>query len=212
MGPLSLPDVEPRQLHCRIGMLGAVMRRRDFIGLLGGAAALPFALRAQSNGTRRIGVLITTSADDREGQRRLRAFREGLQSRGWLEGKNVRLEIYWSVSNTERAEATVKEIMVLGPDLILTSGTPGTAAAHRATSTIPVVFTGISEPIEQGFVQSLAHPGGNITGLANLEPSLGGKWVELLKEIAPNVTRIAIIFNPQTAPAILVASGAADEA
>jgi putative tryptophan/tyrosine transport system substrate-binding protein len=189
------------------------MKRREFIKLAGRAVAIwPFAARAQSNEPRRIGVLITTAADDREGQRRLRAFREGLESRGWLEGKNVRLEIYWSVSNPERAEAAVKEVMALAPDLILTSGTPGTAAAYRATAKIPVVFTGISEPIEQGFVQSLAHPGGNITGLANLEPSLGGKWVELLKEIAPNVTRIAIIFNPQTAPAILVASGAADEA
>jgi putative ABC transport system substrate-binding protein len=189
------------------------MRRREFIALLGGAAASwPLATRAQQNDpVRRIGVLMSI-ADDREGQRRLSAFREGLEKRGWAEGKNIRIDVNWSVSDAERARSVVNELIGRTPDLVLTSGTPATSALHRATAAIPVVFTIVSEPIEQGFVQSLAHPGGNITGFANLEPSLGGKWIELLKEIAPNVTRVAILFNPQTAPAAIVMSRSGDEA
>jgi ABC-type uncharacterized transport system substrate-binding protein len=189
------------------------MKRREFILAVGNAAAVwPLAARAQQNEpVRRIGVLMTT-ADDREGQRRLSAFREGLEKRGWSEGRNIRVEVNWSVSEVERARSVVNELVGHAPDLILTSGTPATSALHQATTAIPVVFTVVSEPIEQGFVQSLAHPGGNITGFANLEPSLGGKWIELLKEIAPNVTRIATMFNPQTAPAAIVNSRSADEA
>ena len=188
------------------------MRRREFIMLAGGlAVAWPFVARAQQSTTRRIGVLMTT-ADDREGQRRLGAFREGLEKRGWAEGKNISIEVNWSVSDAERARSVVNELIGRAPDLILTSGTPATSALHQVATAIPIVFTVVSEPIQQGFVQSLAHPGGNITGFANLEPSLGGKWVELLKEIAPSVTRVAIIFNPQTAPAAIVMSRSADEA
>ena len=189
------------------------MKRREFITLLGGAAASwPLAGRAQQNEPlRRIGVLMTT-ADDREGQRRLSAFREGLEKRGWAEGKNVSIEVNWSVSDPERARSVVDELIGRAPELILTSGTPATSAVHRARPAIPVIFTVVSEPIEQGFVQSLAHPGGNMTGFANLEPSLGGKWIELLKEIAPDVTRVAIMFNPQAAPAAIVMSRSADEA
>ncbi len=188
------------------------MKRREFILALGGAAAWPVAARAQQNETvRRIGVLMTT-ADDPEGQRRLSAFREGLGKRGWMEGKNISIEVNWSVSDAERARSVVDELIARAPDLILTSGTPATSALHHTRAATPVVFTVVSEPIEQGFVQSLAHPGGNITGFANLEPSLGGKWIELLKEIAPNVTRVAIIFNPQTAPAAIVTSRSADQA
>jgi putative ABC transport system substrate-binding protein len=153
-----------------------------------------------------------STADDREGQRRLSAFREVLEKRGWMEGENIRIEVNWSVSNTEAAGAAVKDLLGRAPDLILTSGTSATSAAHRATAVIPMIFTVVSEPVEQGFVKSLPHPGGNITGFTNLEPSLSGKWIELLKEIAPSVSRVAIIFNPQTAPATFVASRSADEA
>jgi len=189
------------------------MKRREVILALGGAAvAWPLAAQAQQNEpTRRIGVLMTT-ADDPEGQRRLSAFREGLEKRGWVESKNIRIEVNWSVSDAERARSVVDELIGRAPDLILTSGTPATSALHHARTAIPVVFTVVSEPIEQGFVQSLARPGGNITGFTNLEPGLGGKWIELLKEIAPKVTRAAIIFNPQTAPAAIVTSRSADEA
>src|ERR1700730_18188120 len=189
------------------------MKRRKIHTLLGGAAASwPLGARAQQNEPlRRIGVLMTT-ADDREGQRRLSAFREGLEKRGWAESKNIRIEVNWSVSDAERARSVVNELIGRAPDLFLTSGSPATSALYQARTAIPVVFTVVSEPIEQGFVQSLAHPGGNFTGFANLEPSLGGKWIELLKEIAPTVTRVAIIFNPQTAPAAIVMSRSADEA
>jgi putative tryptophan/tyrosine transport system substrate-binding protein len=189
------------------------MQRREFISLLGGGAAgWSFSARAQQNEPlRRIGVLMTT-ADDREGQRRLNAFREGLEKRGWSEGKNIRIEVNWSVSDPERARSVVNEVIGRAPDLILTSGTSATTALHQARPAIPVVFTVVSEPVEEGFVKSLAHPGGNMTGFTNLEPSLGGKWIELLKEIAPNVTRVAIIFNPQTAPAVIIRSRSADEA
>jgi putative tryptophan/tyrosine transport system substrate-binding protein len=188
------------------------MWRRDFLALVGGAAAWPLAARAQQNEpVRRIVVLMTT-ADDREGRRRLSAFRQGLEKRGWSEGKNIRIEVNWSVSDPERARSTVNELIGRAPDLILTSGTSATTALHQAKPAIPVVFTVVSEPVEEGFVKSLAHPAGNMTGFSNLEPSLGGKWIELLKEIAPNVTRVAIIFNPQTAPAAFVMSRSADEA
>jgi putative tryptophan/tyrosine transport system substrate-binding protein len=202
--------MSPRYEDVRVGTF---MKRREFITLLGGAAASwPFAARAQqAERIRRIGVLMTT-ADDHEGQRRLSAFREGLEKRGWLEGKNVSIEVNWSVSDPERARSVVNELLGSPPDLILTSGTSATKALHQAAAAIPVVFTVVSEPAKEGFVESLAHPGGNFTGFSNLEPSLGGKWIELLKEIAPNVTRAAIIFNPQTAPAAIVMSRSADEA
>jgi ABC-type uncharacterized transport system substrate-binding protein len=189
------------------------MRRREFIAVLGGAAAgVPFAARAQQNEqVRRIGVLMSI-ADDGEGQRRLSALREGLERRGWIDGKNIRIEVNWSVNDAEQAKSAVNALIGRAPDLILTSGTPAASVSHQATTTIPIVFTVVSEPVEQGFAQSLAYPGGNMTGFTNLEPTLGSKWVELLKEIAPNVTRVAMIFNPQTAPAALVASRSADEA
>src|SRR5437899_12858173 len=159
------------------------MKRREFITLCGGAAVTwPLAARAQQNEpVRRIGVLMTT-ADDREGQRRLSAFREGLGKRGWMEGKNISIEVNWSVSDAERARSVVDELIGRAPDLILTSGTPATSASHRATAAIPVVFTVVSAPIEQGFVQRLAYAGGKITGLANLEPSLGRPAVDPPKD------------------------------
>src|SRR5229473_3754890 len=188
------------------------MRRREFIKLVGGAAAWPLAARAQQGERmRRIGVMMSI-ADDQEGQRRLRALQEGLGKLGWSDGRNIRIEVHWSVTDAERARAVAKELIGRAPDLIVTSGTSATVAAHQATTTVPIVFTVVSEPVEQGLVQSLARPGGNITGFSNLEPSLGGKWIELLKSIAPNVTRIAVIFNPQTAPAPFVMSRSADAA
>jgi putative ABC transport system substrate-binding protein len=189
------------------------MRRREFIALLGGAAAAwPLAARAQwKEPVRRIGVMMSI-ADDAEGQRRLRALQEGLAKLGWSDGKNIRLDVYWSVSDAERARAVAKELIGRAPDLILASGTVATAASHQATAAIPIVFTVVSEPVQQGLVESLARPAGNITGFSNLEPSLGGKWVELLKTIAPNVTGVLVMFNLQTAPATLVRSHSADAA
>lgn len=155
-----------------IGNLASA-QRREFISFLGGGAAgWSFSARAQQNEpVRRIGVLMTT-ADDREGQRRLNAFREGLEKRGWSESKNIRIEVNWSVSDPERARSVVNEVIGRAPDLILTSGTSATTALNQARPAIPVVFTVVSEPVEGGFVKSLAHPGGNMTGFTNLEPSL----------------------------------------
>jgi putative ABC transport system substrate-binding protein len=186
------------------------MKRRTFITLLGGMA-VAWPLSAAAEPIRRIGVMMSI-ADDREGRRRLDALREGLAKLGWVEGKNIQLDVRWAVSSAERAKAVAEELIGRAPDVVLASGHLAAGAIHQATSSIPIVFTVVSEPVEQGLVQSLARPGGNITGFSNLEPSLGGKWIELLKAIAPNVTRVAIIFNPQTTPAPFVLSHSADAA
>jgi putative ABC transport system substrate-binding protein len=187
------------------------MRRREFIALVGGTAVSwsPAALAQQRQ--RRVGVMMSV-ADDDEGQRRLRAFRAGLEHAGWSENRNVRLDVRWSMIDADRAMAAAKELIGAGPDAILTSGTAATAAMRQATDTLPVVFTVVSEPVEQGFVRSLARPGGNMSGFTNFEPSLGAKWVELLKTIAPQVKRAALIFNPQTAPFAALISRSAEAA
>jgi putative ABC transport system substrate-binding protein len=181
---------------------GAIMRRREFITLLGGAAAgWPFAARAQQpERTRRIGVLTNVAADDPEGQARVAAFQRGLQELGWSIGRNVRMDIRWGAANINRASSLAKELVTLQPDLILSQGTPLTAALQRETMTIPIVFVSVSDPVGSGFVKSLASPEGNITGFINFESSLMEKWLELLKEIAPRITQVTVMFNPQTAP------------
>jgi putative tryptophan/tyrosine transport system substrate-binding protein len=188
------------------------MRRRTFISQLGGVAVWPLAANAQrKEQLRRIAVLMSI-ANDREGQRRLNALREGLENLGWSEGRNIQIEVQWSVTDIERARTLAKELISRAPDLIVTSGSPAAVALRAATTTIPVVFAAVAEPLQQGLVQSLAHPGSNITGFSSLQPSLGGKWVELLKTIAPKITRLAIIFNPDTAPAPFVRPNSADAA
>jgi putative ABC transport system substrate-binding protein len=188
------------------------MRRRTFISQLGGVAVWPLTANAQRNDqVRRIAVLMSI-ANDREGQRRLNALREGLEKLGWWEGRNIQIAVKWSVSNIEQARIAAKELINRAPDLIVASGSPATVALHETTTTLPVVFAAMAQPVEQRLVQSLAHPGGNITGFSSLQPSLGGKWVELLKTIAPKVTRLAMIFNPDTAPAPFVRPNSADEA
>ena len=177
------------------------MKRRDFITLLGGtAAAWPLAARAQQRERiRRIGVLMTTS-DDAEGQARLAAFLQGLQEAGWAVGRNARIDLRWGGGDAVRAQSQAKELVGLGVDIILANGTPSLVAATRATDTIPIVFVAVADPVAQGFVRSLAQPGGMITGFGVEEPSMGAKWVEVLKEIAPRVTSITVMFNPDTAP------------
>ena len=174
------------------------MRRREFILLAGGmAAGLPVAARAQQGErVRNIAMLLPGV----EGNPMWRSsFLERLQELGWMEGRNIRIERRWAQGDTGRMRAFAKEFVTLQPDLIVSGNTPITAALLRETRTIPIVFTSVADPVGSGFVESLARPGGNVTGFATLEPSLGGKWVELLKEIAPKVTRIGIIFNPETA-------------
>jgi putative ABC transport system substrate-binding protein len=178
------------------------MRRRDFIGLLGtGAALLPLAsARAQQRGMRRIGFLSANAEADAQPHQFVEAFREGLRENGWTEGRNLKIEFRWAAGDIDRANALARELVDLKPDLIVAHTTPATAALHRATSLIPIVFVVVSDPIGSGFVSSLSRPGGNVTGFVNLEASMASKWIELAKEIAPRLKRAAMVFNPDTAP------------
>jgi putative tryptophan/tyrosine transport system substrate-binding protein len=175
------------------------MRRREFITLLGGAtAAWPLAARAQQRERmRRIGVLVAYAESDPEAQARIAALRQGLRELGWTEGHNLRMELRWGTGDPDRARIFATELMSLTPDLIVAHGTPALTALHRATRTIPVVFVSVIDPVGAGYVQSLALPGGNITGFSTFEPEIGGKWLELLKEIAPGLRRMAGILDPE---------------
>jgi putative ABC transport system substrate-binding protein len=182
---------------------GAAMRRREFIGLIGGiAAAWPLAARAQQpERMRRIGVLMGYPENDREAQARVAAFREGLQKLGWAEGRNIRIDTRWvAPRDAEARQRLAMALVALQPDVIISHGTPNTAALQQQTRTIPIIFASVTDPIGSGFVASLSRPGGNITGFMNMEPTVAGKWLELLKEIAPRVDRVALLFNPATAP------------
>jgi ABC-type uncharacterized transport system substrate-binding protein len=178
-----------------------MIRRRSFMTLLGAAAAWPLAARAQQpERVRRIGMLMAYAASDPEAQLFVRMFIQGLAEFGWIDGKNLRIDLRWAAGDVERIRALAKELVAANPDLILANTTPVTAAFHRETRTIPVVFVIASDPVGDGFIASLARPGGNITGFINLEATMGGKWLELLKEAAPQVKTAALMFNPDTAP------------
>ena len=170
------------------------MRRRDFIALVGSAAAYPLAASAQQGQrVRRIGVLMNLASDDAEEQARIAAFHQGLQQLGWTVGRNVQIDYRWGAGNADRIRKFAAELVALAPDVILSAGSPSVAALQQATRTVPVVFVTVVDPVSSGFVDSLAQPGGNITGFAQYEYSIGGKWLELLKEIAPGITRAAVI-------------------
>jgi putative ABC transport system substrate-binding protein len=177
------------------------MKRREFITLLGGAAAAwPLAARAQQpDRVRRIGVLMGI-ADDFEGQARIAVFRHTLQALGWSEGRNIQFIYRWSGGDVAHARQFAKELLDLRSDVILTNSTPVTVAVRDTTRMTPTVFVQVSDPVGAGVVQSLTRPGGNLTGFTNFDPSTAGKWLELLKRLAPNITRIAYLFNPNTAP------------
>jgi ABC-type uncharacterized transport system substrate-binding protein len=170
-------------------------RRRQFLTLLGGAAAgWPFAARAQQPGqVRRIGVLMNLAADDPEALGRITAFVQGLQELGWTDGRNVRIDTRWGAGDADRFRRYAGELVALGPDVILSSGTPSVAALQQATRSVPIVFVQAVDPVGSGFVVSLARPGGNITGFSVFEYGISGKWLELLKEISPRVTRAAVL-------------------
>ncbi len=178
------------------------MKRREFITLLGGAAAMcPLAARAQqSERVWRMGVLWAFRENAPEANALLSALTQGLSELGWIDGRNMRLDVRWAGDSVERMRLFAKDLVDLQPDVIHTTSTPATAALQQATQTIPIVFAGISDPVGAGFVSSLAHPGANLTGFINIEASLVGKWLELLTDIAPGITRAALIFNPETAP------------
>src|SRR5215468_10836614 len=176
------------------------MRRRELITLLCGAAVWPLAARAQQpERMRRIGVLMGYAENDWEAQAWLAAFREALQKLGWTEGRNVRIDTRWSRADTEMMKRFAQELVALQPDLILSQVTPTTAALLQQTRTIPIVFAMVADPVGSGFVANMSRPGGQVTGFTTLEGSLGGKWLELLKEVAPRIARVAVLFNPTTA-------------
>jgi putative ABC transport system substrate-binding protein len=180
------------------------MRRRAFIGLIGGAAAgWPlFALAQQSDRMRRVGVLTNLAESDPEGHARDAAFREVLQQSGWVEGRNLQIEYRWTAGDPERARKHAQELAALAPDVILTTGSAGLVPLLQVTRTIPIVFTVVPDPVGAGFVDSLARPGGNATGFSQFEFGLSAKWLELLKEIAPGVTRAAVLREPGLTAAI----------
>src|SRR5262245_5851020 len=177
------------------------MRRRDFIAAVGGAAAWPLAARAQQGERlRRIGALMAYAESDPEGQALLRAFTEALDKLGWKAGHNVLIDWRWAGGSVERMQLFAKELVRLRPNAILANTTPVIAALQKETRTLPVIFVVVSDPIAAGCATSLARPGGNMTGFLHLEASVGGKWLGLLKEVAPRLGRAAIMFNPDTAP------------
>jgi putative tryptophan/tyrosine transport system substrate-binding protein len=192
-GMLSRPPPGHRMQFDQLG-------RREFMTLLGGAAAAwPLAARAQQGERmRRIGVFMSLAADDKQGQARLAAFLQGLQELGWTDGRNVRIDVRWGTGDAGRNRRHAAELVELAPDVILASGGSIVGILLQATSTVPIVFTQTPDPVGAGFVESLARPGGNATGFSIFDYSLGGKWLELLKEVAPRVTRVAVIRDPAT--------------
>jgi putative ABC transport system substrate-binding protein len=178
------------------------LNRREFITLLGGAAAWPLTARAQQpERKRRIGVLMGYAESDLDAQARLAAFRDGLQKLGWAEGRNIQIDTRWPIpADLESMQRFAKELVTLQPDVILSHITPTTTALLQQTRTIPIVFATVADPVGSGFVASFSRPGGNVTGFTSIEPTMAGKWLELLKEIAPRVARVALLFNPVTAP------------
>jgi len=178
------------------------MTRRQFIAMLGsGAAAWPVVARAQqSDRMRRIGALMGGDENDAQLNARLSEFMKGLAELGWRDGRNLQIDVRWGGADADRMRMSAKELVALQPDVILAQGTAPTAALQRETRTIPIVFAGAADPVGDGFVASLARPDGNITGFINIEPEMGGKWLQLLTEIALRIKRVAIMFNPDTAP------------
>jgi putative tryptophan/tyrosine transport system substrate-binding protein len=180
------------------------LRRRDFIAFVGSAAAAwPLAARAQLPvGVRRIGMLMAYAESDREGQAFVATFKEALGKLGWAEGRSIQIDVRWAPASSDEAQRQqfAQELIAFQPDLIVSHGTPNTTTLHQKTRTVPIIFVNASDPIGSGFVTSFPRPGGNITGFITMEPTMAGKWVELLKEIAPRTTNCALLFNPETAP------------
>src|SRR6266404_2337216 len=180
---------------------GEGMRRREFITLIGSATAWPLIAGAQqADAMRRIGVMINLPEADRPGRAQADALREGLRELGWTEGRNIRIDLYWDVAEPGRAQAVARDVVATRPDLICSIATPATAAVVQLTKTIPIVFANVADPVALGFVASYTRTGGNVTGFSAFEPSMGSKWVEILHDLDPRIRRIAILFNPDTAP------------
>jgi putative tryptophan/tyrosine transport system substrate-binding protein len=180
------------------------MRRREFITFVGGVGAWPFASYAAmaqpSDRVRQIAMLSGFSATDPEAQARIAALQQGLKELGWTEGRNVGIEFRWGIGGAEQMRKFARELVDLKPDLILGMTTPAVTALVQETKTIPILFLNIVDPLGRGFISNMARPGGNVTGFLNFEFSMGGKWLETLQQIAPAVKRVALLFNPDTAP------------
>ena len=177
------------------------LKRREFITLLGGAAAWPLAARAQqTERMRRVSLLLGITENDPEAQSRVKAFKQGLRDLGWIDGRNIRVDSRFAASDPVRIKEYVAEFVQLAPDVIVGNSSPVIAALRQATTTIPIVFAVVNDPVGQGFVSSLSRPGGNITGFSFIEFSMVGKWVGLLKDVSPDLWRVALMFNPDTAP------------
>jgi putative ABC transport system substrate-binding protein len=172
------------------------MRRREFLGVLGGATAWPLAARPQAERIRHIGVLMNLAADSKQGQARVAAFLQALQQLGWIDGRNVRAHIRWTAANAVNIRKYAEELIAIAPDAILAPGSATLGPLLQATRVVPIVFVHVPDPVGAGFVDSLARPGGNTTGFVVHEYSMSAKWLELLKQIAPNVTRVAVIRDP----------------
>jgi putative tryptophan/tyrosine transport system substrate-binding protein len=189
------------------------VRRRGFIAVIGGAAAWPRAGHAQrAERMRRVGVWLPQSENHPEARARVAAVERALAGFGWVEGKNIRIDYRFAANNPTLFKTYAAELVELSPDVILVASSPGLAAVRERTRAIPIVFVNVSEPVGQGFVQSLARPGGNITGFTDADAQLMGKWLQLLKDVAPSVTRVAVIFNPDTAPFAALYNGAIETA
>jgi putative tryptophan/tyrosine transport system substrate-binding protein len=179
------------------------MRRRKFITLLGAALALPGAALAQDGArTRKLGILVNLDSDDDEGKARINAFTQQLNRCGWIEGRNLQIAIRWAGENTERYREFAKELIAFKPDALLASASPSVAALQQVTRDVPIIFANVIDPVGAGFVVSLARPGGNTTGFTAFEYSISGKWLELLKEVAPNLRRVAVVRDPLIAAGI----------
>jgi putative tryptophan/tyrosine transport system substrate-binding protein len=178
------------------------VRRRQFITIVGGAAAAwPLTARAQQpERMRRIGVLSNTGESDPEAQLMVAALHQALRELGWVEGRNIRIDHRWAAGNPGRITDLAKQLVALQPDALVAHTSVPVIALRKETTTIPIVFVQVADPIGSGFITNLAHPGGNITGFSSFEPSMGGKWVEMLKEVAPGTSRMTFLFNPKTAP------------
>jgi putative ABC transport system substrate-binding protein len=178
-----------------------MMRRREFISALGGAAAWPLAARAQQGErVRRIGVLMNGTATEAVPQSYVAEFAQALRQLGWIEGRNLRVDVRWNAGDAALARIYAAQLVGLTPDVIVTASTTNLTIIQQATNSVPVVFVQVSDPVEQGFVANITKPGGNLTGFSMYDFSVGGKWVDLLKEIAPSLSRVAVMFNPDTSP------------
>jgi putative ABC transport system substrate-binding protein len=177
------------------------IKRRDFISLLGGAAAWPIAARGQQGERmRRVGILLSGAATEVEYQGYLTAFVQEMRRLGWIEGQNLQIDVRWNAGDAALSRTYTAQLIGLTPDVIVTGSTVNLAAVQQATNTIPIVFVSVADPVTQGFVSNMRRPGGNVTGFSLFEFSLGSKWLNLLKEIAPDLKRVAVMFNPGTAP------------